>query len=164
MKTLRRDAAATAKDRLTVDWFSKTVGELRSEIAELQQATKNTTRAVQQRDPLHEDVAELQYDQRQMRLAMDALRSRQEQLAHEVQELRAEALQNSEDIHARLHRLHDEHNKQNEKVSECVEKKAEGASLKAICLGGIILLLTAYDVKVVVIKNATQMRCSQHCR
>lgn len=106
---LRRDAAATVKDRLTIDWFTKTVGELRAEIAELQQATKNTTRAVQQRDPLHEDVAELQYDQRQMRLTMDALHSRQETTEREVKELRSEALQNGEDLRSRLHRLHQPH-------------------------------------------------------
>lgn len=103
---LRRDAEVTTKERLTVEWFTRTVGELRAEIAEMQLATRNTTRAVHQHNQVHEEVGELQYNQRQMRLSGDALRSRLETVERAVKELRAEALQSGEDLRNRLHRMH----------------------------------------------------------
>lgn len=98
VKLLRKDTVSSSKDRLTVEWFSQTVSELRSELAEVQEATSNTSRILQQRTIVQEQIGELQDDFHKMRLSLEALKMRQENTERIVKELRAEAMQSVEDL------------------------------------------------------------------
>lgn len=102
---LRKENVASSKDRLTVEWFSQTVSELRSELAEVQEATSNTSRILQQRTIVQEQIGELQDDFHKMRLSLEALKMRQENTERIVKELRAEAMQSDEELR-RSHIVH----------------------------------------------------------
>lgn len=92
MKLFRKESSTT-KDALTAEWFSKSIKELRSELAELQEVTSNTSRNMQQRNLVQEDVAELKNEFTKMKLELEALRMRQETTERIVKDLRSDALQ-----------------------------------------------------------------------
>ena len=94
----------STKERLTVEWLSQAITELRSELSELQEVTNNTTRSLQQRNQFVEDIAELRTDFQKFKLDLQALKLRQEATDKIVQELRSEAIQINEDF--RRSRLH----------------------------------------------------------
>lgn len=98
MKLLRKEHVASNKDRLTVEWFSQTVAELRAELAEVQEASSNTSRILQQRTVVQEQIGELQDDFHNLRLSLEALKMRQENTERVVKELRAEATQSGEEL------------------------------------------------------------------
>lgn len=95
MKLLHKEAASSSKERLTIDWFSQTVTELRSELAELQQASSNASRSMQQHNSIvREEVAEIKNEFRRVNLELSALKVRQETTERIVKDLRAEAADN----------------------------------------------------------------------
>lgn len=89
---------------MTIDWLSQSITELRTELAELQEATSNTSRVLQQRNQYSEDITELKEEFTRFRLELNALKMRQENTEKISKELRAEAIQTAEDF--RRSRLH----------------------------------------------------------
>lgn len=98
MKKLRKESVSSSKERLTVEWFSQTVSELRAELAELQEASSNASRNMQQRTIVLEEVSELKSEFHRHNLELKALKLRQETTERIVKELRSEAVQSSEDF------------------------------------------------------------------
>lgn len=90
--------AASNKERLTVDWFSKVIAEFRAELTELQDVQNNTTRRLQQRSNCAEDLVEMRDDFDKLKLEWNAIRLRQENLEQTVKELQAEAIQRDDDF------------------------------------------------------------------
>lgn len=98
MKKLRKESVSSSKERLTIEWFSQTVSELRAELAELQEASSNASRNMQQRSIVLEEVSELKGEFHRQNLELKALKLRQETTERIVKELRSEAVQSSEDF------------------------------------------------------------------
>lgn len=67
-------------------------------MAELQEASSNTSRYLQQRNIVFEEVSELKSEFHRLHLELDALKMRQETTERIVKELRSEAVQSSEDF------------------------------------------------------------------
>lgn len=86
------------KERLTVQWFTDTMGEIRQELSELQQSTSNISRDLQQKNQFYEDINQLRVDFKTIKLEIEALKSRQETTEFIVKELRDEALEQSNQI------------------------------------------------------------------
>lgn len=98
MKLLHKEAVSSSKERLTIDWFSQTVTELRSELAELQQASSNASRSMQQHNSVvREEVAEMKNEFRRVNLELSALKVRQETTERIVKDLRADAIEYGSD-------------------------------------------------------------------
>lgn len=104
VKSLTRATKPTTKEHLTVDWLSQSIAELRTELSELQEASSNTSRHLQQRNIVLEDIAELRSDYAKMKLELIALRERQDDTDKIVHQLRNEAIQSADDL--RKSRLH----------------------------------------------------------
>lgn len=98
MKKLRKESVSSSKERLTIEWFSQTVSELRAELAELQEASSNASRNMQQRSIVLEEVSELKGEFHRHNLELKALKLRQETTERIVKELRSEAVQSSDDF------------------------------------------------------------------
>lgn len=91
------------KERLTIDWISQAITEIRGELAELQEASSNTSRHLQQRNQYIENIAELREDFDKLKLELGALHMRQETIDYAVKELQSEAIQRDEDYrHSQL--------------------------------------------------------------
>lgn len=86
------------KERLTIDWFTQAVAEIRGELAELQEASSNTSRHLQQRNQCTEEIAELRDDFAKLKLEFGAMRMRQETIDQAIKELQAETVQRDEDF------------------------------------------------------------------
>lgn len=97
-------ATSSHNERLTIDWLSQSITELRTELVELQEATSNTSRILQQRNQYSEEIIELKEELTKFRLELNALKMRQENTEKIAKELRAEAIQTAEDF--RRSRLH----------------------------------------------------------
>lgn len=91
-------AGGSSKERLTIDWFTQSIAEIRSELAELQEASSNTSRHLQQRNQCAEDIAELRDDFGKLKLEFGAMRMRQETIDQAIKDLQAETIQRDEDI------------------------------------------------------------------
>lgn len=91
------DKPVSNKERLTIDWFTKAVAEIRAELAELQEASSNTSRQLQQRNQCAEAIIELQKDFDQLKLEANAMRLRQDSMDQAIKELQSEAIQRDED-------------------------------------------------------------------
>lgn len=102
-----RDSNSPNKERLTVQWLSQSIAEIRSELAELQESSSNVSKDAQLRNQLMEDINTLRADCSTMRLELESLRSRQEKTEVLVRELREEAVQSAEDIRRSLNRQHE---------------------------------------------------------
>nr|XP_029721948.1 protein scabrous-like [Aedes albopictus] len=102
-----RESNSPNKERLTVQWLSQSIAEIRSELAELQESSSNVSKDAQLRNQLMEDINTLRADYSTMRLELESLRSRQEKTEVLVRELREEAVQSAEDIRRSLNRQHD---------------------------------------------------------
>lgn len=100
----RANKPSSTKEHLTVDWLSQSITELRSEVSELQEASSNTSRHLQQRNIVLEDIAELRTDYAKLQLELIGLRERQDETDKIVHELRNEAIQSADDL--RKNRLH----------------------------------------------------------
>lgn len=99
-----RESNSPNKERLTVQWLSQSIAEIRSELAELQESSSNVSKDAQLRNQLMEDINTLRADFSTMKLELESLRSRQEKTEVLVRELREEAVQSAEDIRRSLNR------------------------------------------------------------
>lgn len=99
-----RESNSPNKERLTVQWLSQSIAEIRSELAELQESSSNVSKDAQLRNQLMEDINTLRADFSTMKLELESLRSRQEKTEVLVRELREEAVQSAEDIRRSLSR------------------------------------------------------------
>ncbi|XP_055529961.1 protein scabrous [Wyeomyia smithii] len=99
-----RESNSPNKERLTVQWLSQSIAEIRSELAELQESSSNVSKDAQLKNQLMEDINTLRADYSTMRLELESLRSRQEKTEVLVRELREEAVQSAEDIRRSLNR------------------------------------------------------------
>lgn len=88
----------SSKERLTIDWFTQSIAEIRGELAELQEASSNTSRHLQQRNQCAEDIAELRDDFAVLKLEFGAMRMRQETIDQAIKDLQAETIQRDEDF------------------------------------------------------------------
>ncbi|XP_058456228.1 protein scabrous [Malaya genurostris] len=99
-----RDSSSPNKERLTVQWLSQSISEIRSELAELQESSSNASKDAQLKNQLMEDINTLRADFATLKLELESLKSRQEKTEVLVNELREEAVQGAEDIRRSLTR------------------------------------------------------------
>ncbi len=97
IKSMRK-ASTSNKERLTVEWLSESITELRTELSELQEASSNASRNINRPSAIQEDVVELRNDFTKLKLEIDALKLRQENTERLVNELQSEAVQRDEDL------------------------------------------------------------------
>uniref|UniRef100_A0A1B0D5H4 Uncharacterized protein n=1 Tax=Phlebotomus papatasi TaxID=29031 RepID=A0A1B0D5H4_PHLPP len=97
-----REGSSGSNEHLTAQWLTRTIAELRSELAELQQTSSASSKEFQQRSQMIEDISGLREDVKTLRLEVEALRSRQEKADKLIHELRNEAIQNSQDLRRSL--------------------------------------------------------------
>lgn len=91
-------ASGSSKERLAIDWFTQAIAEIRGELAELQEASSNTSRHLQQRNQCAEDITELRDDFAKLKLEFGAMRMRQETIDQAIKDLQAETIQRDEDF------------------------------------------------------------------
>lgn len=101
---MSRASKTASKERLTIEWLSQSIAELRAELSELQEASSNTSRSLQQRNTVLEDITELRTEFEKLKLDLTAMKQRQEETNKIVRELRNEAIQSADDV--RKSRLH----------------------------------------------------------
>ncbi|XP_058828037.1 uncharacterized protein LOC131687953 [Topomyia yanbarensis] len=99
-----RDSSSPNKERLTVQWLSQSIAEIRSELAELQESSSNVSKDAQLKNQLMEDISTLRAEFSTLKLELESLKSRQEKMEVLVHELREEAVQSAEDIRRSLTR------------------------------------------------------------
>lgn len=100
-----RDGGLANKERLTVQWLTKSITELRNELSELQDSSNKITRDLQQKNQILDDISGLRTDFQNVRLELESLRTRQETSEVLVKELRDELAQNAEDMQKAFDRL-----------------------------------------------------------
>lgn len=93
------------KERLTIDWFTQAIAEIRGELAEIQEVSSNTSLRLQQRNQCSEDIIELRDDFSKLKLEYSTIRLRQETLDQAVRELQADAIQREEDVRRSQHQV-----------------------------------------------------------
>lgn len=93
---------STNKERLTMQWLSQSITEIRSEIAEIQESSSNLSKNFQKKNLISEDIESLRSDLQNLRLELTAIKSRQDNTDVFVRELREEAIQSSEDLRRSL--------------------------------------------------------------
>ncbi|XP_038117688.1 protein scabrous [Culex quinquefasciatus] len=121
-----REGSSPNKDRLTVQWLSQSISEIRSELAELQESSSNVSKDAQLRNQLTEDITGLRADFATLRLELESLRSRQDKTEVLVRELREEAVQSAQDIRRSWNRLHEKNaNDQVPQTIDFVEPEAD---------------------------------------
>lgn len=86
------------KERLTVQWLSQSITELRKELAEVQQSTSSTSKDIQRKNIIMEDINDIKNDLNTIKLEISSMQARQEKTDILVRELREEAVQSAEDI------------------------------------------------------------------
>ncbi|XP_050073970.1 protein scabrous [Anopheles maculipalpis] len=97
-----REASSPSKERLTVQWLSQSISEIRSELAELQTSFGGGSKDAQFRNQLLEDLSTLRTEFGTAKLELESLRSRQEKTEVLVRELQEEAVQSADDIRRSL--------------------------------------------------------------
>lgn len=90
--------SSSSKERLTIDWFTQAIAEIRGELAELQEASSNTSRHLQARNQCAENIAELRDDFAKLKLEFGAMRMRQDTIDQAIKDLQAETIQRDEDF------------------------------------------------------------------
>lgn len=90
--------SSSSKERLAIDWFTQAIAEIRGELAELQEASSNTSRHLQQRNQYAEDITELRDDFAKVKLEFGAIRMRQETIDQAIKDLQSETIQRDEDF------------------------------------------------------------------
>uniref|UniRef100_A0A182JEB5 Uncharacterized protein n=1 Tax=Anopheles atroparvus TaxID=41427 RepID=A0A182JEB5_ANOAO len=104
---LLRDSSSPNKERLTVQWLSQSISEIRSELAELQGSFGGGSKDAQFRNQLLEDLSTLRNEFGTAKLELESLRSRQEKTEVLVRELQEEAVQSADDIRRSLNLQHE---------------------------------------------------------
>ncbi|XP_041770755.1 protein scabrous [Anopheles merus] len=102
-----RETNSPSKERLTVQWLSQSIAEIRSELAELQGSFGGGSKDAQFRNQLLEDLSTLRADFGTAKLELESLRSRQEKTEVLVRELQEEAVQSADDIRRSLNMRHE---------------------------------------------------------
>uniref|UniRef100_A0A182SU05 Uncharacterized protein n=1 Tax=Anopheles maculatus TaxID=74869 RepID=A0A182SU05_9DIPT len=102
-----REAGSPSKERLTVQWLSQSIAEIRSELAELQSSFGGGSKDAQFRNQLLEDLSTLRNEFGTAKLELESLRSRQEKTEVLVRELQEEAVQSADDIRRSLNMRHE---------------------------------------------------------
>uniref|UniRef100_A0A182Y287 Uncharacterized protein n=1 Tax=Anopheles stephensi TaxID=30069 RepID=A0A182Y287_ANOST len=102
-----REASSPSKERLTVQWLSQSISEIRSELAELQSSFGGGSKDAQFRNQLLEDLSTLRSEFGTAKLELESLRSRQEKTEVLVRELQEEAVQSADDIRRSLNMRHE---------------------------------------------------------
>ncbi|XP_049540992.1 protein scabrous [Anopheles darlingi] len=132
---LSAHGSGASKERLTVQWLSQSMAELRSELAELQQTvgggSGGPSKEAQFRNQLLEDLGALRSELAGVRLEVEALRSRQEKTEVLVRELQEEAVQSADDLRHSLNlqqHHHQHHHEANNKHTETSFGDTEEAS------------------------------------
>ncbi|XP_053662908.1 protein scabrous [Anopheles marshallii] len=97
-----RETNSPSKERLTVQWLSQSISEIRSELAELQSSFGGGSKDAQFRNQLLEDLSTLRGEFSTAKLELESLRSRQEKTEVLVRELQEEAVQSADDIRRSL--------------------------------------------------------------
>lgn len=97
IKSIRKSSSSN-KERLTVEWLSESITELRTELSELQEASSNASRNSNRPSIFQEDLIELRNDFGKLKLEIEAIKLRQETTEQLVKELRSEAVQRDEDL------------------------------------------------------------------
>ncbi|XP_050091218.1 protein scabrous [Anopheles aquasalis] len=122
-----REHGSASKERLTVQWLSQSMAELRSELAELQQTvgggTGGPSKEAQFRNQLLEDLGALRSELGSARLELEALRSRQEKTEVLVRELQEEAVQSADDLRRSLNLQHHQHHSHHQHQQDDAENK-----------------------------------------
>ncbi|XP_059612535.1 protein scabrous [Phlebotomus argentipes] len=106
-----REGWQGSNEHLTAQWLTRTIAELRSELAELQQTSSASSKEFQQRTQMIEDISGLREDVKSLRLEIEALRQRQEKADKLIHELRNEAIQTGEDLRRSLKYKNQKHSK-----------------------------------------------------
>ncbi|GAB0100725.1 hypothetical protein DMENIID0001_168100 [Sergentomyia squamirostris] len=119
--TILREGSSGSNEHLTAQWLTRTIAELRSELAELQQTSSASSKDLQQRTQMLEDISGLREDVKMLRLEIEAMRSRQEKSEKLLTELRNEAIQSGEDLRRRLKHK----NQQHPKTIDYIEPEAD---------------------------------------
>lgn len=101
------------KERLTVQWLSQSIAELRKELAEVQQISSETSRESVQRSLAHEDLQEAKAELQTLKLEVESLRSRQETTELQLVEMQTEAQQSVEDLRKSMLKAHSSSNGNN---------------------------------------------------
>ncbi|XP_052873660.1 protein scabrous-like [Anopheles cruzii] len=104
---LLREHSSPSKERLTVQWLSQSIAEIRTELAELQATFGGGSKDAQFRNQLLEDLSSLRTEFGTAKLELEALRSRQEKTEVLVRELQEEAVQSADDIRRSLNLQHE---------------------------------------------------------
>uniref|UniRef100_A0A182WWQ9 Uncharacterized protein n=1 Tax=Anopheles quadriannulatus TaxID=34691 RepID=A0A182WWQ9_ANOQN len=102
-----RETNSPSKERLTVQWLSQSIAEIRSELAEVQGSFGGGSKDAQFRNQLLEDLSTLRADFGTAKLELESLRSRQEKTEVLVRELQEEAVQSADDIRRSLNMRHE---------------------------------------------------------
>ncbi|CAD7078078.1 unnamed protein product [Hermetia illucens] len=97
VKTLREGGNGN-RERLTVEWLTQSIAEMRKELTELQEIASNASKDLNRRSQTFEDLATIRNDFKTVKLELEALKHRQEKSEVFVRELREEALQTEDDI------------------------------------------------------------------
>ncbi|XP_055918937.1 protein scabrous [Eupeodes corollae] len=98
IKTLRDSHIGGNKEKLTVEWISQSIAEIRKELSELQNLASKASKDVSQRTQNFEDLATIKSDFHQFKLELVALKERQQTTEVFVKELREDAIQREEDM------------------------------------------------------------------
>ncbi|XP_055858863.1 protein scabrous [Episyrphus balteatus] len=98
IKTLRDSHIGGNKEKLTVEWISQSIAEIRKELSELQGVASKASKDVSQRTQNFEDLATIKSDFHQFKLELEALKERQQTTEVFVKELREDAIQREEDM------------------------------------------------------------------
>ncbi|XP_053674427.1 protein scabrous [Anopheles nili] len=105
---LLRESSSPSKERLTVQWLSQSISEIRTELAELQGSFGGGSKDAQFRNQMLEDLSTLRSELGTAKLELESLRSRQEKTEVLVRELQEEAVQSADDIRRSLNLRHDQ--------------------------------------------------------
>lgn len=98
IKTLRDSHIGGNKEKLTVEWISQSIAEIRKELSELQGVASKASKDVSQRTQNFEDLATIKSDFHQFKLELESLKERQQTTEVFVKELREDAIQREEDM------------------------------------------------------------------
>ena len=96
----------SGKERVAVKWVAQSIGELRRQMAEVQQLSSDSSRESVQRSLGHEELQEAKAELQSLRLEVQSLRSRQEALEGQLVEVQTEAQQSLQDLRRSMLEAH----------------------------------------------------------
>lgn len=94
------------KERLTVQWLSQSIDELRKEVAEVQQISSESSLRSVRRSDAAEELREMKGDLLKLKLEIESLRSRQETAEEQMLTIQTEAQQSVADLRLSMLEFH----------------------------------------------------------